>query len=493
MSYRTFCLCLVIFSLLSACDSEESNPNKEAGIGGIKEPQIQRDLNQIKEDGILNAIAIYNSTSYFLYRGEPMGFEFELLSQLAEDLGLELKITVAENLDELFDMLNRGEGDIIAHGLTITEGRKEIVQFTDHHYLTHQVLVQRKPKNWRKMPGYRVEKALVSDPVELIGDTVHIRWNSSYFERMQNLSSEVGGPIYIDTIPGNVTTEEIIQMVVNGQIDYTIADYNIASINQTFHPILDIETQVSFSQRIAWAVRKNSPELLKTVNEWIEDTRGKSLYNVIYNKYFRNKKSYRRRIKSDFFSKNGGKISRFDELIRANANELGWDWRLLSSQIYQESRFDPKATSWAGAEGLMQIMPETASDLGLTQTSLPSANLKAGTKYMKQLSERWAEIPDSTQRIKFIMASFNCGLGHVLDAQRLAEANGEDPLLWDDNVEDYMLKLSSPEFYNDPIVRYGFVRGREPYLYVKEIFLRYEHYKQFIPVHPEAGTETSNS
>jgi membrane-bound lytic murein transglycosylase F len=481
MSFFKYLRFVFVFSVLNACQPKEPQAPLSSKTENLSEPQLHRDWEDIQADGVLNAIAIYNSTSYFLYRGEPMGFEFELLSLLAKDLNLELNITIAENQDELFEMLNRGEGDIVAHGLTITEDRKKIVNFTQHHYLTHQVLVQRKPSNWRHMPRHRIQKALVSDPVELIGDTVHIRWNSSYYERMQHLISEIGGDIYIDTIPGSTTTEEIIQMVVDGKIDYTVADYNIASINQTFYPILDIDTQVSFSQRIAWAVRKNSPELLQKVNHWMDKVKNQSAYSHIYNKYFRHKKSIQRRVKSDFFSKNSGKISPYDDLIKENAAALNWDWRLLSAQIYQESRFDPKATAWTGAEGLMQLMPTTAKELGLDSSmGSPAENLRAGTAYLKQLTEKWMHIPDSTQRIKFVLASYNCGLGHVLDAQRLAKAQEEDPNIWDDNVEDYILKLASPQFYNDPLVRYGFVRGREPYLYVKEIFLRYEHYRQFI-------------
>lgn len=458
-------------------------------IGHIRKPLLKRDLADIKKDGVLNAIAIYNSTSYFLYRGEPMGFEFELLSRLADELGLQLKITVAEDMDELFDMLNRGDGDIIAHGLTITEARKEIVDFTEAHYVTHQALVQRKPNNWRKLPGYKIERKLISDPLDLIGDTVHVRWNSSYYERLKNLAQEMGGPIYIDTVPGHKTTEEIIQMVVDGEIDYTVADYNIAAINQTYYPILDIETPISFSQRIAWAVRNNSPELLAAVNQWIKKAKRKDYYYVVYNKYFRNKKSYRRRIRSDFYSKNSGKISKYDEMIKANAKRLGWDWRLMSSLVYQESRFDPQATSWAGAGGLMQLMPGTAEDLGLEAIQSPAANLKAGSRYLHKLWLNWNTIPDTTQRLKFVMASYNCGLGHVRDAQRLAKYFEEDPLRWDDNVEDYILKLSGPDFFNHQVVRYGFVRGREPYLYVKEIFLRYEHYRQFIPLESPVAEE----
>lgn len=487
-AYFLFLLALLIIH--SSCDRESQNESADTGLahGNLSGPEVERDLAEIRERGTLDVLAIYNSTSYFLYRGEPMGFEYELLKRMAESMDLELRIKIADDIDDLFDMLNRGEGDLIAYGLSITEPRKKVVQFTDHHYLTHQVLVQRKPSNWRKIPRHKTQKELISDPLEMIGETVYVRKNSSYYERLQNLMQEVGGKVYVEEVSGDLTTEEIIRMVVDGEIDYTIADYNIASINQTYYPILDVETAVSFSQRIAWAVRKNSPELLEAVNNWIRKAKKRDFYYVIYNKYFKNKKSYSRRIKSDFFSKNQGKISPYDDIIKENAERLGWDWRLLSSMVYQESRFDPKNRSWAGAGGLMQIMPATAEDLGLANISDPTANIKAGTTYLQKLTENWKDIEDSVQRIKFVMASYNCGLGHVLDAQRLAKAYDEDPNRWDDNVEDYVLKLSSREFFSHPEVKYGFVRGREPYLYVKEIFLRYEHYSQLIPYQMETDS-----
>ena len=133
-----------------------------------------KDLDAIKEDGILHAITIYSSTSYFLYKGMPMGFEYELLSRLAKNLGLELKITVAEDIDSLFNMLNNGDGDLIAFGLTITEPRKKLVSFTKNHYVTHQTLVQRMPDNWRSLPGYKIDRQVVSNTLELINDTVWV-------------------------------------------------------------------------------------------------------------------------------------------------------------------------------------------------------------------------------------------------------------------------------------------------------------------------------
>lgn len=480
---------IVITLIFLSCSKSRKDSDGLDGLFGSNETeppyQIHKDLESIKKDGVLHAITIYNSTSYFLYKGMPMGFEYELLSRLAKDLDLELKITVADDIDDLFDMLNNGEGDLIAYGLTITEPRKKLVSFTRNHYVTHQALVQRMPENWRSLPGYKIDKQLISNTLELINDTVWVRQNSSYAERLQNLQNEIGAEIPVKHIDGNKTTDEIIKMVVDGEIKRTVADYNIAAVNKTFYPILDIDTRISFSQRIAWAVRQNSPELLKAVNKWIDKEKKSDDYYVIYNKYFKNKKSYRGRIKSDFYSKNSNRISQYDDIIKENASKIGWDWRFLCSQVYQESRFDPKSESWAGASGLIQLMPDTAEEVGVTNIFNPKQNLRGGVKYLDRIRENFEYVEDSIQKVKFTLAAFNCGPGHVFDARRLAEKNGKNPNIWDDNVEDYILKLSEKKYYLDDVVRHGYVRGSEPYNYVKDIFLRYEHYKQFIDNKPE--------
>jgi membrane-bound lytic murein transglycosylase F len=463
----------------SGNNASEDNGSEQAGRNEIK--PIHRDLEEIKEERILRAITIFSPTSYFLYKGQPMGFEYDLLTMLAKDLGLELEIVVADNLNELFTMLNEGKGDIVAHGMTITTSRKKQVTFTHHHFESHQVLVQRKPDNWRSMKLHEIDREIVRDPLELIGKTVHVRRNSSYYQRLLNLMQEIGGKINIETIPGNLATDEIIRMVVEGEIEYTVADNNIAAVNATYYPILDVKTDISFSQRMAWAIRKNSPDLLVAVNNWIDKMRERTDYYVIYNKYFKNKKLYKKRIKSEFHSETAGKISKYDEIVKKYAGRLGWDWRLLSSIIYQESRFDPEARSWAGGRGLMQLMPSTAKELGVNDSSDPEESIKGGTKYLGSLWNRWDLIPDSMQQIKFTLASYNCGYQHVVDAQKLASKNDDDPEIWDNAVEDWILKLSYPRFYNDEVVEYGYVRGIEPYEYVKEIFERYDHYKRFIP------------
>ncbi|MBT8258019.1 MAG: transporter substrate-binding domain-containing protein [Bacteroidia bacterium] len=485
--YRTghflFCgIVLAIMLVVSSCQQQMSKAEKSSSevINPIVEASVDRDYDDIKKDGVLRALVVYSSTSYFLYKGQPMGFEYELLERLAEHLDLKLELVVSDDLDSEFEVLNRGDVDLIAHGMTITNQRKWEVDFSEYLYLTKQVLVQKKPDNYLKMSWKTLDKHLIHDPIELIDDTVSIRKNSAYYERIMSLSNEIGGTIHIDTLDSQLSTGEIIDMVVDGTVKYTIADENLARINASYSPILKIDVPISFSQRIAWVTRKKSPEFRAVVNDWIISQRNTEEYNVIYNKYFKNKRSFRRRIRSDYYSLTNNQISQYDNLINKHADELGWDWRLLASQVYQESNFDPTAESWAGAGGLMQMMPATAEAMGVEDISDPKQSLRGGTAYLKQLYKNFTKIPDSLNRIVFTMAAYNCGLGHVQDAQRLAKENGLNPNLWVNHVEAMMLKLSLPKYYSNPIVKHGYVRGSEPVNYIAQIFERYEHYKQFI-------------
>lgn len=446
----------------------------------VNDSTVFRDLEDIKKDGKLKVLIAYSGTSYFLYRGQPMGYEYELLQRLAKHLDLELEIIISNDLDNLLTDLNQGKADLVAYGLAITNERKKLAAFTDYLYVTEQVLVQKKPKNWRKMTLDNIKKELVQNPLELIGDTVSVRKNTSYYERLKNLSTEMGGEIIIDTVKGNLSTAEIIQMVVDDKIKYTIADKNLASINASYYPILDVEVPVSFSQRIAWAVRPNSKELLKATNSWLKNFKKKSEYNILYNKYFKNKRRFKKRVKSDFYSINTNEISRYDDLIKKYAKNLGWDWRLVAALIYQESRFKNEASAWSGAAGLMQLMPDTAKDLGVANRLDPEQNIHGGIKYLKQVYGAHGDINDSIERIKFTMGSYNCGYFHVKDAQRLAELNDLNPKVWDDNVAEMLLALSYPKNYTKKGIKNGYVNGLEPYNYVNDIFERYEHYIKFI-------------
>jgi len=484
MNMKNVLVSFVLLMLLWACGSKTvSNIDVEEEIisdinGSLF--TVDRDFDDIVKDGKLKVLTTYSGTSYFLYKGQPMGFEYELLTKFAKDMALEIELQIVGSIDSLFYYLNRGDVDLVAHGLTGTRDRKKYVSFTKPLYSSRQVLVQKMPEKWYEIHWKKIEDALLHDAIELMGDTVSVRANSSYHQRLINLAEEIGGEIYIDTLPGKLTTEEIIEMVADGKIKQTVADLNIASLLSSYYPILNIEVSVSTTQNMAWATRKTSPQLLAKINEWLVTYKKKTDYYVIYNKYYKNKKDFKRRVNSDFYSLKQNKISKYDELIKKEAGTIGWDWRLLASQVYQESQFNPSAVSWAGAVGLMQMMPATAQEFGVKWRSNPEQSLAGGVRYLNYLLDRFEGVQDSVQRIKLTLASYNCGFGHVKDAQRLATKYQLNPDVWDDNVEKMILELRYPNNFNDPIIKHGYLRGDEPYTYVKQIFQRFEHYMQFI-------------
>ena len=439
---------------------------------------ISLDLDQIKDRGQLTAILNNSSTGYFIYRGQPMGYEYELLTRLAKALNVSLSIEVTNDIEEAFQMLNRGEGDVIAFNMTVTAPRKQRVAFTDHHNEVKQVLVQRLPEQWRGMKRHQLEENLIRNPLDLERKTVHVHKNSAYAARLANLAEEIGGEI--EVVEEEADTETLIRRVADGEIDYTVADEDIAMVNATYHSSIDVRTPVSFPQKVAWATRKNAPELLASINDWIREMKQGSDYYVIYNKYFKSPKTMLKRVRSDYSSVAGEYISPYDELIRQAADTLGWDWRLLAAQVYQESKFDAKAKSWAGATGLMQLLPSTGEMYGVTNMLSPSQSLRAGATYLNWLDGIWAKyVPDEEERRKFVLASYNAGQGHVLDARRLARKHGKDPERWED-VAHFLLLKSQPQYYNDPVVKSGYCRGSEPVNYVREILQRYDRYRQLV-------------
>jgi membrane-bound lytic murein transglycosylase F len=468
---------IVIFCFLS-CSPKTDNKSPEEGMA--IEP-VDFDFEKIKERGYINAIVDNSATSYFIYKGKPMGYEYEMLKWFCKDNDLDLRITITNDIADALEMLNRGEGDIAAFNLTITNERKNTIDFTDALYLSRQILVQKKPENWRQMKIHEIENDLIRDPIELIGQEVHVRKSSSFASRLANLSDEIGGHIVIIEDSSKVEVEELIRQVAEGEIQYTVADEDIAMLSATYYPIIDVKTPISFSQQIAWGLRKNSDSLKSVINIWLEKKQKQTDYYVVYNKYFKNLKRSVDRSYSEFSSVSGDKLSPFDEKIKQTAITIGWDWRLLASLIFQESKFDPNASSWAGAVGLMQLMDNTAAEFGAVNLTNPDESLKAGAAYIKWLEKTLGKrVEDSVERQKFILAAYNVGIGHLEDARRLTEKYGGDPDVWDDNVEKYLLLKSKEKYYTDDVVKYGYCRGSEPVNYVEEILKRFDQYKQLL-------------
>lgn len=428
------------------------------------------DLPQMKDSGVLVALTLNSSISYFDYRGEPMGFQYELAKQFAQSLGLKLEMRTARNTNELVSMLLRGEGDIIAYPLPVTKAFKDSVAFCGEDFITHQVLVQR--NGTKKQPS-------LANVTDLIGEKVYAK-PGKYLTRLINLDKELGGGIDIQEVTNDsITVEDLIMQVSNGTIDYTICDHDLARLNKTYYTNLNIGLIVSFDQRASWAVRKTSPLLSKAANEWHKQNVTSAAYKASTKRYFENSK---RLPHGPILSLKDGKISHFDHLFKKYAKDIDWDWRTLASLAYTESNFDTTAVSWVGAKGLMQLMPRTAYAMGMPEGKEHDAeeSIKAATKYLAQLARSFSKISDPNERIKFVLGSYNAGIGHVFDAMALAEKYGKNKYIWDDHVAIYILLKSNEEYFNDPVCKNGYFRGRETFNFVKDILGRSEMYKQKI-------------
>jgi membrane-bound lytic murein transglycosylase F len=454
--------------------------NKKRAEKAKEGKAVNIDLEQIKARGKLRVVTAYNSVDYFIYKGRPMGYQFELLQELSNYLGLKLDISVSNDVKKNFDDLASGKVDLIAMNLTVTRNREKEFAFSEPHCYTRQVLVQRKKDKKQvkndNSPGFN---KLIRNQLELAGKSIYVQENSSYAERLRALSNEIGDSINVIEIP-DYEVEQLIGMVAAGEIDYTVCDENLARVNKNYYDNIDVETPISFPQKIAWAMRKESQGLQDVVNRWMKSFKKTAKYKRIYQKYFLNKRSTHI-VNDGFHSMKGGQFSVYDDIIKRESEKYDLDWRLVASIIYQESRFSPSIESWAGAVGLMQLMPETAKTFGVQKITSPVDNIRGGLKFLKWLDERLKEdVPDPEERLKFVLASYNVGLGHVQDAMRLAEKYGKDPSKWEGNVDFFLLNKSKPKYYNDPVVKYGYCRGEEPYYYVNDILERYEHYKNVV-------------
>lgn len=236
------------------------------------------------------------------------------------------------------------------------------------------------------------------------------------------------------------------------------------------------------TRKSSWAVRNNSPLLAEEISKWFEKNTQK--VNDIWTARERRQKLQNRqaRIQRKALMKDPtrGIISDYDGLFKRNSHTLGWDWKLLAAQSYQESAFDPQATSWAGACGLMQLMPGTAAQVGVSMDKIyePEDNVRGSVKYLKMLDNQFQDISNPVERINFMLAAYNCGSLHVRDAMALAQKYGKNPHIWKDNVEDYILHLQESKYNHDPVVKHGYCRGSETYNYVRQIMDRYMQYRR---------------
>jgi membrane-bound lytic murein transglycosylase F len=291
-----------------------------------------------------------------------------------------------------------------------------------------------------------------------------VRKSSSYYETLTRIQDVFGFEIQV--LPETVETEDILGSVGSGHLAATISDSHIVDVELTYNSSIRSAGPIGDLQEIGWVMRRDQPQLKAATDAFIKENYKGLFYNMTVNKYFKDPKQMRIAAGDERASKSG-RLSPYDDLVKKHSRTYEIDWRLITAQMFQESRFDPKVTSWVGAKGLMQVMPRTAQELKIADVVTPDTGILDSPEVLAK------------DRLRFALASYNCGPGHVADARVLAKDMGLDPNVWFKNVERAALLLSKPEVARK--ARYGFCRCEEPVKYVSEIQTRYDAYVKMVP------------
>jgi membrane-bound lytic murein transglycosylase F len=419
----------------------------------------------------LNVGTLYSPTGFFILKGDTMGYDYDLICDFARSHGIALRFKVARSMPALLEMLKKKNVDVLACEVPVTAEYKSRVQHCGAVNETYQVLVQHSGVG------------LIHDVTQLIGRDVYVEKGSKYESRLRNLDNEVGGGINIHAVEGEAAVPtELIQRVSRREIPFTIVDSDIAQMNLTYYDSINIQLRVGFEQRSSWAVSKRDQWLADSINEWAASLDAQEYSKQALKHYFEmNRGPKPDSIKVDTMAVTPpGGISPYDPVFKKYAQEIGWDWRLLAAIAFSESGFNPNATSWMGARGLMQVMPKTARSFGVNESDLgnPEVSVRVATKILKELDGIMRSRTGAADRIKFVLASYNAGSGHVTDAIALARKFELNPRVWNENVEQAMLWKMDPEYYNDSVCSNGYCRGTEPVDYVVKVLNCYENYKK---------------
>ena len=425
-------------------------------IGGYRFVTLQK----ILKTGKITVVTRNTADCYYLYRDQPMGFEYELAQAFAADLGVRLEIKVVDRWDDMIRAVNQGSAAFIAASVPIMPHLQQAVAFSDGYMeVAQQIITHRKNAHIRTVE-------------DLSGKTIDVREGTAYQQRLAELK-EQGIDLAI-RLHADLPTEELIQKVADGEIDFTIAHSNIILINRRNFPGAVSTGSIHDHLQLGWAVYPKSIELRDRINSFFKSIKENGLYDKIYQKYYGDNKDFDYVDLKAFHGRLKSRLSRYSPFIKVAANKHGFDWRLIAAQMYQESHLNPWAKSQAGARGLMQIMPSTARDLGVTDLFDPVQNINAGVQHLKNLYELY-DTAKGNDRLLIALAAYNTGQGHIYDARKLARKKGLDPDKWESLAQTLPL-LQYRKYYKRS--KFGFCRGSEPVRYIKQILIYYDVLKR---------------
>ncbi|WP_226702509.1 transporter substrate-binding domain-containing protein [Microbulbifer elongatus] len=415
----------------------------------------------IKKSRVLRLLTYNGPTSYFMWKGTLMGFDYDLAMKFAKKHDLELEVIVVPYDESLVEWLEQNKGDIAGASTTITPERKKMGIAFSAPYLEipEQILSHSK-------------HAKIANLQDLNGKTVTVRAFSSFIDTAKKLQ-QAGIDLELKIADPTVSYAQLANMVASGEVAITIADANAVEIAASLHDTLVPGVIVTDPREQGWMVKTENRKLLEKVSEFIREYRKTDDYAKTVKAYFKPSGQFNKKLAARL--KPGEDLSPYDSLVKEVALDYEVDWRLITAQMWQESSFDPQAESPVGAQGLLQVMPRTAKDMGYPPPLFePERAVQAGVKYLDWIRNRFDSDITLENRLWFALAAYNAGIGHLYDAQRLANELGYDPHVWFDNVEKAMLKLSEPRYFSK--ARYGYARGAEPVQYVRNISKLYQAY-----------------
>ncbi|MDG1732633.1 MAG: transporter substrate-binding domain-containing protein [Thalassotalea sp.] len=428
-----------------------------------KTVKVKTNWDLIKERKNIRFVMRNNIASYYLWKGELMGFHYELARNFARVNKLSFEIIVAPDNQAMFEYVRDGKADIALGFFTPTQERiKEGLTFSrPYHYATEQLVIGNTDLNIKSVEDLKYRN-------------ISVRKSSSYWQTIKDLQTLIP-EIVLTPAPEEYDTERIIAGVASGEFDLTIADNHLIDMELSLRDDIVASINMGKEKAQSWVVKTGNTALLSNVDAYIKRTYRGLFYNMLHNKYFENEKLTTSHHKDFNLQKSGGALSPYDDVVEKYAKKYGFDKHLLIAQMHQESNFNPKARSYAGAQGLFQVMPRTAKELKISNMYIPENGIHAGVKYLRWVTERveaWNVQED--QVVWFALASYNAGFGHVNDARRLARQKGWRDDVWFDNVERAILLLSQRKYSSK--ARYGYVRGKEPVNYVRNIRHKYQIY-----------------
>ncbi|MCY1400418.1 Membrane-bound lytic murein transglycosylase F [compost metagenome] len=416
-------------------------------------------LERIKEDGVLRVITRNSPATYFQDRNGETGFEYELVKKFAEDLGVELKIETADNLDELFASLTQPSGPVLAAaGLVSSEKRKAEARFS-HPYLevTPQII-------------YRNGQSRPTDAKDLVGKRIMVLQGSTHAEQLAELKKKYPALKYEES--DAVEVVDLLRMVDEGQIDLTLVYSNEVAMNQVYFPNVRVAFDLGDARDQRWAVAPGEDNsLLNEINEFLDKVQKNGTLQRLKDRYYGHVDVLGYVGAYTFAQHLQQRLPRYEKHFRASAKAEQVDWRLLAAIGYQESLWQPSVTSKTGVRGLMMLTQRTAQAMGVSNRLDAQQSIKGGAKYFMYTKNQLDDDIKEPDRTWFALAAYNVGSGHLDDARKLAKQEGLNPNKWLD-VKKMLPRLSQKQWYRK--TRYGYARGGEPVHFVANIRRYYD-------------------